>query len=116
MAKPRLKLTICRTCVRDNYGEGIFSNIDLVEKTYKERLKEGRFGHCAEIALQNCFTECENFHCVQLADEEMGFRLKKISNLDKINEVSQWVKQVKDTGRWDLPEELIPHLIEPIKP
>ncbi len=116
MAKSKLKLTICRTCVRDNYGEGIFSNIDLVEKSYKDRLKEGRFGSAAEIALQNCFTECENFHCVQLADEAMGFRLKKISTTEKINEVSDWVKQVKNTGRWDLPETLISHLIEPIKP
>ena len=115
MSKNKPKLTICRTCVRDNYGEGLFSEIDMVEKAYRERLKTGITGSAAEIVLQNCFTECENFHCVQVENEEAGFRLKKISSIDKIEQVTTWIRDIHSTGRLDLPETLIPNLIEPIK-
>lgn len=115
MSKSNLKLTLCRTCVRDNYGEGIFSNIDMVEKAYRERLKGGLFGSLADIQLQNCFTECENFHCVQVESGNAGFRFKKISSPEKIEQVTQWMKEVRRTGRLDLPDHLIPNLIEPVK-
>ena len=115
MSSKKLKLTVCRTCVRDNPGEGIFENAESVEKTYRQQLKQGLFGSVAEIKMQNCFSECENFHCVQLTDDTLGFRFKKISSPTKVDELIRWVKAVKETGRMDLPESLIGHLIEPIK-
>jgi len=115
MSKSKLKLTICRTCIRDNYGEGIFSDIDQVERAYRRGLKDGAFSSSAEVCLQNCFTECENFHCVQVENEQAGFRLKKISTPEKIEEVTRWMKEIQRSGRLDLPDPLIPNLIEPIK-
>lgn len=115
MSKTKPKVTICRTCVRDNYGEGLFSEIDLVEKAYRERLKTGVTGSAAEIVLQNCFTECENFHCVQVESDAAGFRLKKISSVEKIDQVADWIRDIHRTGRLDLPDNLISNLIEPVK-
>jgi hypothetical protein len=115
MSQAKQKLTICRTCVRDNYGEGIFSDVDQVEKAYRERLKARLWGTVAEVGLQNCFTECENFHCVQVEHGQAGFRLKKISSLEKIDQVTGWIRDIQQSGRLDLPEGLISNLIEPIK-
>jgi hypothetical protein len=112
MAKNKIKLTICRTCIRDNEGEGVFSQIDLVEKAYKERLKEGLFHSAAEIKLQNCFSQCENFHCIEVADQTKTYQLKKISNIEKVESVCDFIKKSKTSGQLEFPEELRDNLLE----
>ena len=115
MGNKKLKLLVCRTCIRDNPGQGIFATVDSLTDVYKKGLKKGLFSCSAEMDLQNCFTECENFHCVQLTDSDKGFRLKKISTPEKIETVLQWVKQVEKSGQLELPESLKDNLLETIK-
>lgn len=115
MVKNKIQLTLCRTCVRDNQGEGVFADIETVEKVYRQKLKSGIFGSLASIKLQNCFANCESFHCVQITDHEKGFLLKQISDPEKIESVCEWVKLSKANGTMELNEGLKGHLIETVK-
>src|ERR1700752_2959405 len=80
MSKNKFKVVVCRTCVRDNPGEGPFANPEITEKTYREKLKEGFFRSAAELNLHNCFNYCEQYYCVQVLGPTHGFQLKKISS------------------------------------
>ena len=115
MSQAKLKFLICRTCVRDNPGEGVFSTIESLEKTYRQQLKSGLFSSVAEIELQNCFSECENFHCVQLTDAQGGVRLKKISTPQQLQQVVQWIKDCQKSGKVELPEGLQEHHLQTIR-
>lgn len=116
MSKNKLELVICRTCLRDNPGEGDFTNFETNAKTYQSAFKEGWLKKTAEIKYQNCFAQCEHFHCVQITKDNEGFLLKKISTPEKLGSVVSWLKEVKSgTQNFALPTELSEHLIGPVR-
>ena len=115
MAKKKLQITLCNTCVRDNYGEGIFASTDQVEAAYREKLKGLAPGLMPVFKQQNCFNLCENFHCVQVDDRETGILLKKISDPDKIHTVCEWVKTCAQSGKFEIADSLKGHLAETTK-
>ncbi len=113
MQKNKLQLTLCATCVRDNYGEGIFATIDNFEKSFREQLKSQNCS-AVEIKHQNCFNSCENYHCVQVSDGQTAHQLKKISNPQKIAEVAGLIKKSQH-GKLEIPENLKENFIETVK-
>ena len=115
MASSKINLTLCRTCVRDNPGTGIFENAEALEAFYKKKLRESALDQVVELNFQNCFAECESFHCLELKRHDAGFRLKKISDPQKTEAVLNWLKQIQQNQRLDLPENLIENLLEPLK-
>lgn len=115
MAPKKLQITLCNTCIRDNYGEGIFASTDAVEKAYREKLKGLSADLMPVFQRQNCFNLCENYHCVQVDDRHTGVLLKKISDADKIGAVCDWVKTCAQKGSLDLSESLKTHLAETVK-
>lgn len=100
------KILACKSCLRDNPGEGIFSSPESAEKEYREKLKEGLFRKTAGFELHACFAECENFHCVRVLRGKEGFHLKQISSVRKIEEVIEWVRLAKQTNFFEVPEGL----------
>ncbi len=115
MTTKKIHLTLCRTCIRDNPGEGIFKAPEALEAFYQKKLREHSLDGVVELKMQNCFAECESFHCLELNRQHVGFRLKKISNLEKTEAVLTWLKQISQSERLDLPENLLENLLEPLK-
>jgi len=115
MAPKKLQITLCNTCVRDNYGEGIFATTDSVERAYRERLQGLGADLMPVFRRQNCFNLCENYYCVQVDDRETGVLLKKISDPDKIHSVCEWVKTCAQSGKFEIADSLKSHLAETVK-
>jgi len=115
MGKMRLQITLCNTCVRDNYGEGLFSTTENVEQAYRERLKGLSPDLMPEFKQQNCFNLCEQFYCVQVDNRDQGFLLKKVSDPDKIRTVCEWVKTCAQSGKFEVTETIQGHLAETVK-
>ena len=115
MAGKKLQITLCNTCVRDNYGEGSFASTDDVERAYRDRLKGLNADLMPVIKRQNCFHLCENYHCVQVDDRDTGVLLKKISDEGKIQALCDWVKSCAQSGKLELSEPLKGHLAETVK-
>ena len=110
MAK-RLEITLCNTCVRDNYGQGIFAATDSVEEVYRKQLK-GLGAATPEFRQQNCFNFCEHYHCVEVKDQETAYLFKKVSDPDKIHSLCEWVKTCTQSGKFEVPESLKDQLLE----
>lgn len=105
------KILACKSCLRDNPGEGVFATPESAGKAYREKLKEGLFRKIAHFELHSCFAECEHFHCVRVFKGKMGVHLKQISSPEKIDEVTEWVKHSKQTNSFDVPEHLKDNLL-----
>ena len=118
MAKGKLKLTICRTCLRDNPGEGPWASIETLDQEYKKHLGSGWFNKTAEISYQNCFAQCENFYCLQVTAQGSGYLLKKISTPEKIQAVVNWIREAKaqKQNKLKVPDCLAEHVIAPVEP
>ncbi len=106
-----LKILACKSCLRDNPGEGVFASPENAEKEYRGKLKEGLFRKTAHFELHSCFAECENFHCVRVLKGKVGVHLKQISSPQKIDEVIEWVKLSKQTNSLEVPECLKENLL-----
>lgn len=115
MGKNKLEVVICRTCLRDNPGTGTFTDFETNAKHYQESFKEGLFKKTADLKFQNCFAQCENFHCVQVTRNGIGYLLKKISTPEKQAQLVHWLRDNKDCDRLELPEALSDHLIAPVQ-
>ena len=115
MAPKKLQSTLCNTCVRDNYGEGVFASTDAVERAYREQLQGLNADLMPAFQRQNCFNLCENYHCVQVDDRNTGILLKKISDPEKIHAVCEWVKSCAQSGKLELTDSLQNPLAETVK-
>ena len=100
------EILACKSCLRDNPGEGVFATPESCEKEYREKLKEGLFRKTAHFELHSCFAECEHFHCVRVMKGKTGVHLKKISSPQKIDEVIEWVRLSKQINSFEVPEGL----------
>ncbi len=109
------KILACRSCLRDNPGEGVFASPENCEKEYKAKLKEGLFKKTAHFELQSCFAECEHFHCVRVMKGKVGVHLKQISSPEKIDEVIEWVRLAKQTNSFEVPDHLKGHFLYDLK-
>ncbi len=115
MGKSKLEMVICRTCLRDNPGSGTFTDFEHNAKHYQESLKEGFLKKTADIKFQNCFAQCENFHCVQVTQGGRGYLLKKISTPEKQQQLVEWLRESKQKGLLELPDTFSEHLIGPVE-
>ena len=106
MGKQKPQLVICRTCHRDNPGEGDFANFASAAKKWKRALVPGIFNKIADVKYQNCFAQCENFYCVQVTQNHEGFLLKKISTPEKMNQVIDWITSAPENKPLQIPESL----------
>lgn len=111
MPSDKVKITLCNTCVRDNYGEGIFAETDNVEEAYRRALKEAGAGN-PQIERHNCFNLCELYHCIRVEQNNVGIVLKKISDPTKIQAVAEWVRDVHQGKGFEVPETLQSHVAE----
>lgn len=116
MAKNKLQVVLCRTCLRDNPQEGDWKSFEANAKVYQQKLKDGFLRKHAELRFQNCFSYCEKFHCVQVTKNGEGFLLQKISTPQKVNDLVDWVKESKKSPYFELPHSLHDNLIAPVKP
>ena len=107
----KVKITLCNTCVRDNYGEGIFAETDALESAYRQALKEAGAAN-PQIDRHNCFNLCELYHCIRVEQNNVGIVLKKISDPTKIQAVAEWVKDVSHGKSFEVPENLQAHVAE----
>jgi hypothetical protein len=115
MAKSELQVVICRTCLRDNPGEGNCESFQKNVQFYQEQLKDGWLKKIAKLKYQNCFTHCEKFHCVQVTGNGRGYLFKKISNPQVQQELIEWVRRCKSQGKVEPPEKLVQHIIAPVQ-
>lgn len=115
MASNPIEVTICRTCLRDNPGEGTFANYETNAEYYRGHFKEGWLKKTARIKYQNCFANCERFYCVQVTQGDQGYLLSQISNSQKQQALIDWVRQCKVRGKMTIPDELKDHVIAPVK-
>jgi hypothetical protein len=111
MSSEKVKITLCNTCVRDNYGEGIFAETETVESAYRRALKDVGAGN-PKIERQNCFNLCELYHCIRIEQNNVGIVLKKISDPAKIQAVAEWVRDIGQGKAFEVPESLLAHLAE----
>ena len=112
MSKKPIQITLCNTCVRDNYGEGIFSSTDAVEGAYRERLKGLGASRMPAFKQHNCFNFCELYHCVQVEGPNGTYLFKKVSDTGKIAELCDWVRHLAEGGTQELPKTMQELLIE----
>ncbi|MFO1462803.1 MAG: hypothetical protein U1F66_03435 [bacterium] len=112
MAAKKLQITLCNTCVRDNYGEGIFRETPDLEAHYRAQFKGLPSNLVPEFKQQNCFNYCEQYHCVQVDDHETSILLKKVSDPEKIRSLCDWVKGCAQSGKLELAESLKSSLLE----
>ena len=114
MSKNKLQVVLCRTCVRDNPGQGMFQDFELNSKAYQSQLKAGLFKKHADLKYKNCFAQCENFHCVQVTKNGEGFLLKKISTPEQVQNLIEWVKEAKEHSALSLPKVFQTQLVAPV--
>jgi len=113
MSKARIQITLCNTCVRDNYGEGIFTNTDRVEDAYRQQFRQlGPSSRMPVFKQHNCFNFCELYHCVQVEGPGKTYLFKKVSDTGKIASLCEWVRQVAEGKAQELPKALKELLIE----
>ena len=111
MSSEKVKITLCNTCVRDNYGEGIFAETGNLESAYRRALKDAGAGN-PEIARHNCFNLCEMYHCIRVEQRDVGIVLKKISDPTKIQAVAEWIRDIGQGKAFEVPEALQSHVAE----
>jgi len=112
MATDKVKITLCNTCVRDNYGEGIFAETDSLESAYRRGLKDVGYIGKPNIERHNCFNLCELYHCIRVEQNDIGVVLKKISDPAKIQAVCEWVRDIGQGKAFEVPEILQSHVAE----
>lgn len=115
MAKSELQVVICRTCLRDNPGEGNCESFQKNVQFYQDRFKEGWLKKTAQLKYKNCFTHCEKFHCVQVTQGGRGYLFKKISSPQVQQDLVDWVRQCKSQDKIEPPETLAGHIITPVQ-
>jgi hypothetical protein len=112
MPSDKVKITLCNTCVRDNYGEGDFAETENLETAYRRSLKDVGYIGKPDIARHNCFNLCEMYHCIRVEQNDVGIVLKKISDPSKIQAVCEWVRDLGQGKSFDVPESLQEHVAE----
>ena len=112
MGSAKVKITVCNTCVRDNYGEGIFAQTESVESAYRRALKDAGYVGTPQIDRHNCFNLCELYHCIRVEQNDIGIVLKKISDPNKIQAVAEWVRDVNEGKSFEVPAALQEHVAE----